>query len=88
MKPVLKITQRSLKLTKRVHVCLVYDPILFQEDRQELVKVIHQYREGYVPLIVPITLINHYAGEYKTPYLSKQAYLQPHPIALQLRNHV
>ena len=36
MKPVLKITQRSLKLTKRVHVCLVYDPILFQEDRQEL----------------------------------------------------
>jgi uncharacterized protein YbgA (DUF1722 family)/uncharacterized protein YbbK (DUF523 family) len=52
---------------------------LSADERQALVEVIHQYREGYVPLIVPITLINHYAGEYKTPYLSKQTYFQPHP---------
>lgn len=61
---------------------------LSADERQELVGVIHQYREGYVPLIVPITLINHYVREYKQPYLGKQTYLQPHPIALQLRNHV
>jgi uncharacterized protein YbgA (DUF1722 family) len=36
---------------------------------------------------VPVTLLNHYVRKYKQPYLSRQVYLNPHPIALQLRNH-
>jgi rubrerythrin len=41
-----------------------------------------------VPLIVPITLINHYVCKYDQPYLKEQYYLHPHPLELQLRNHV
>lgn len=61
---------------------------LSADEKQELLEIIHQYGEGYVPLIVPITLINHYVRKYKEPYLSKQTYLRPHPVALKLRNHV
>ena len=58
------------------------------DEKQELLEVIDQYRAGHVPLIVPVTLINHYVRKYRQPYLGGQFYLQPHPLALQLRNHV
>ncbi|MEW6376310.1 MAG: DUF523 and DUF1722 domain-containing protein [Thermodesulfobacteriota bacterium] len=61
---------------------------LSSEERQELMEVIDHYRQGYIPLIVPITLINHYARKYDQPYLKQQVYLNPHPLELQLRNHV
>ena len=43
--------------------------------------------KGSSPCIVPVTLINHYVRKYEEEYLSRQVYLNPHPIALQLRNH-
>ena len=51
-------------------------------------EIFDQYRAGYIPLIVPVTLINHYVRKYQQPYLAKQTYLNPHPVDLQLRNHV
>ena len=57
-------------------------------EKKETLELIEQYRNEYIPLIVPITLINHYVRKYKQPYLLLQTYLNPHPIALQLRNHV
>jgi uncharacterized protein YbgA (DUF1722 family)/uncharacterized protein YbbK (DUF523 family) len=56
-------------------------------ERQELSEVIDHYREGQVPLIVPITLINHFVRLSDEPYLQQQYYLHPHPLELQLRNH-
>jgi uncharacterized protein YbgA (DUF1722 family) len=32
--------------------------------------------------------MNHYIRKYKQAYMSMQTYLNPHPIALQLRSHV
>ena len=58
------------------------------DEKKEALELIEQYRNGYIPLIVPVTLINHYVRKYKQPYLLLQTYLNPHPIALQLRNHV
>ena len=46
------------------------------------------YQDGHLPLIVPVTLINHYVRKYDQPYLKDQIYLNPHPIELHLRNHV
>jgi uncharacterized protein YbgA (DUF1722 family) len=43
------------------------------------------YRQGLVPLLVPLTLINHYLRDYPNEYLSKQAYLNPYPTDLKLR---
>jgi uncharacterized protein YbgA (DUF1722 family)/uncharacterized protein YbbK (DUF523 family) len=70
------------------HLMGYFKKQLSPDEKQELLEIIQQYRSGYVPLIVPVTLINHFVRKYKQPYLSKQTYLNPHPIALQLRNHV
>jgi uncharacterized protein YbgA (DUF1722 family) len=60
--------------------------MLSRDEKQELQDVIEQYRFFYTPLIVPITLINHYVRKYDQEYLKKQYYLNPHPIELKLRN--
>jgi uncharacterized protein YbgA (DUF1722 family)/uncharacterized protein YbbK (DUF523 family) len=60
---------------------------LSAEEKRELLETIDQYRDEYVPLIVPVTLIKHYVRKYDQPYLKQQLYLNPHPIELKLRNH-
>jgi uncharacterized protein YbgA (DUF1722 family)/uncharacterized protein YbbK (DUF523 family) len=61
---------------------------LSPDEKQELIEIIELYRKEYVPLIVPVTLIKHYVRKYDQTYLKEQIYLNPHPIELQLRNHV
>lgn len=60
---------------------------LSADEKQEAQQLIELYRQGSVPLIVPITLLNHYVRKYDQPYLKQQVYLNPHPIELKLRNH-
>jgi uncharacterized protein YbgA (DUF1722 family)/uncharacterized protein YbbK (DUF523 family) len=57
-------------------------------DRQELARLIEDYRVGLVPLVVPITLLNHHVTRLGLEYLQGQHYLAPHPRELMLRNHV
>lgn len=61
---------------------------LTADEKQELLEVIDHFHRGYVPLIVPITLVRHYVRKYDQPYLKQQVYLNPHPVELALRNHV
>jgi uncharacterized protein YbgA (DUF1722 family)/uncharacterized protein YbbK (DUF523 family) len=58
------------------------------EDKQEMQHVISQYRQGIVPLVVPLTLLKHYFRQYPDPYIAQQVYLQPHPENLSLRNAI
>lgn len=57
-------------------------------EKQELLEMFRRYKEGQIPLIVPITLLNHYIRKYDEPYLKEQYYFHPHPLELKLRNHV
>ena len=57
-------------------------------DRNELVELIDRYRLGQVPLVVPVTLLNHHFRRHPDPYIARQVYLNPHPAELMLRNHV
>ncbi len=70
------------------HLMGYFKKDLSGDEKQELLEAIDHYREGYIPLIVPITLINHYVRKYNQPYLKLQYYLNPHPVELHLRNHV
>jgi uncharacterized protein YbgA (DUF1722 family)/uncharacterized protein YbbK (DUF523 family) len=70
------------------HMMGYFKKQLTPDEKQELLEVIDAYRTGTIPLIVPVTLMNHYVRKYREPYLNRQVYLNPHPIALQLRNHV
>jgi uncharacterized protein YbgA (DUF1722 family) len=62
--------------------------VLGDAARHELVGVIEDYREGLVPLVVPLTLLRHHVRHLEIGYLEGQVYLQPHPKELMLRNHV
>jgi uncharacterized protein YbgA (DUF1722 family) len=55
---------------------------------RELLGLIGDYAAGRVPLIVPITLINHHATRLDVAAVRDQVYLHPHPKELMLRNHV
>ena len=69
------------------HIMGYFKKRLSPDEKQELLEIIEQYRQEFVPLIVPVTLLNHYVRKYKQPYLAQQFYLNPHPISLKLRNH-
>jgi uncharacterized protein YbbK (DUF523 family)/uncharacterized protein YbgA (DUF1722 family) len=56
-------------------------------SRSELAELIHDYRKGVVPLVVPITLIGHHVRRHDIEYLKGQVFLEPHPKELMLRNH-
>ncbi len=58
---------------------------LTASQKAELHNTIDKYRRGLVPLMVPMTLIQHYLREYPNPYLASQVYLNPHPEDLALR---
>ncbi|KAF1054935.1 MAG: hypothetical protein GAK43_00581 [Stenotrophomonas maltophilia] len=57
-------------------------------DKRELQDIIEQYRRGIVPLVVPLTLLKHHFRLHPHPYIDRQAYLQPHPADLGLRNAI
>lgn len=84
----------SLKSTVRknynvmLHVLGYFKKDLTGDEKQELLELMDLYRNGYLPMIVPITLLNHYVRKYDEDYLKKQYFLNPHPLELQLRNHV
>jgi uncharacterized protein YbgA (DUF1722 family)/uncharacterized protein YbbK (DUF523 family) len=71
-----------------MHMMGYFKKELTSEEKQELLDLINNYREGRFPLIVPVTLIRHYVRKYDQPYLKEQVYLNPHPLELQLLNHV
>lgn len=61
---------------------------LDRSDREEMVETIGQYRQGLLPLIVPITLIRHHFRRNPDSYVLRQYYLSPHPKELMLRNRI
>jgi len=84
----------SLKTTVKKHINVLQHMMgYFKKDlsgveKQELLEVFEQYRRELIPLVVPVTLINHYVRKYDQPYLKLQIYLNPHPVELKLRTHV
>lgn len=84
----------NYKATKRKHTNVLthifghFKKELGSWEKQELLQVIEDYRNEYVPLIVPLTLIRHYVEKFDIAYIKDQLYLKPHPKELMLLNHV
>ena len=70
------------------HMMGYFKDQLSVDEKKELLEIIDLYRQGMVPPNVPITLVSHYVRKYDQPYLKDQFCLHPHPVELQLRNHV
>ncbi|MFH2035788.1 MAG: DUF523 and DUF1722 domain-containing protein [Candidatus Zixiibacteriota bacterium] len=61
---------------------------LSKPAKDDILRVLENYRTGLIPLIVPVTLIKHYVDLHNIEYIKDQVYLNPHPEELMLRNHV
>lgn len=83
----------KLKSTVKKHVNVLmhimghFKKHISGDEKQELLELIEDFKKQHVPLVVPITLINHYVRKYGESYLLDQYYLKPHPTELKLRNH-
>ncbi len=86
---------KALKLTATakknanvlIHMMGFLKKHLTHDEKEEMLEVIQQYKQELIPLIVPVTLMRHYVRKYDIAYLEQQAYLDPHPVELKLRNH-
>jgi uncharacterized protein YbgA (DUF1722 family)/uncharacterized protein YbbK (DUF523 family) len=84
----------AVEATPRKHVNVLQHIVGFFKrrlspgEKRELGDLIKDFAQGLVPLVVPITLINHYVAKFDVSYIADQVYLSPHPKELMLRNHV
>tara|TARA_R100001163_G_C5064654_1_gene202320 strand:+ start:2294 stop:3241 length:948 start_codon:yes stop_codon:yes gene_type:complete len=58
------------------------------KEKAKLAEVIEQYRNGIVPLVVPVTLLQHHFNNHPNEYISKQAFFDPYPQEMSLRNAI
>ncbi len=61
---------------------------LDSEDKAELTESIERYHRGELPLIVPITLLNHHFRRHPDPYIQRSWYMQPYPAEMSLQNRI
>ena len=69
------------------HIAGYFKRSVSDQARREIAAAIADYQRELVPLVVPVTLLGHYARVHAVDYLLGQVYLDPHPRALKLRNH-
>lgn len=70
------------------HIMGYFKKKLEADEKAELLELIQRYQLGQLPLIVPITMLNHYLRKFGSPYLEQQFFLNPHPRELMLRNNL
>jgi uncharacterized protein YbgA (DUF1722 family) len=83
-----RVATRSRNTNVLQHAAGHLKKSLDSASRTELAELIHDYRLGNVPLVVPVTLLRHHARHLDVAYLNGQTFLEPHPKELMLRNHV
>ncbi|MCG7496209.1 DUF523 and DUF1722 domain-containing protein [Vibrio sp. Of7-15] len=80
-----KRTNKKTNTNVLMHCQGYFKKMLNKQEKEELSKLILDYRAGIVPLLSPLTLINHYLNRFPNAYLTSQVFLQPYPEKLRLR---
>ena len=71
-----------------MHLMGYFKTVLSSEEKREFIELLHEYRSGLVPLVVPVTMLKHYLLRMPDSYLAEQTYFDPYPKALGLRNSI
>jgi len=61
------------------HILGYFKTELTTDEKKETIEIMENYKNGLIPLIVPVTLLNHFINKYNQEYLKEQYYLHPHP---------
>jgi uncharacterized protein YbgA (DUF1722 family) len=70
--------RKNINVLQRILRYLKED--LSPDESTEILTIIEKYAQGDVPLLVPLTLLNHYAKKFKKEYLQRQTYLSIYEI--------
>ncbi len=88
------MTALSRKVTRVRHINVMQHMLgylkkrISGEDKAEMQQIMNAYRREEIPLIVPMTMLQHYFRVYPDPYINSQVYLKPAPAGLGLRNQI
>jgi uncharacterized protein YbgA (DUF1722 family) len=88
MQTLKNVATRSSHVNVLQHIQGYLKKELAAEDKAELLELIERYRHGEIPLIVPLTLLQHHFRKTPDPYISESYYMAPYPAALQLINQL
>ena len=88
MQAMKKPASRKSHTNVLMHVMGFLKKALTPVEKHEINEILKQYRLGFIPLVVPVTLLNHYFRKVQVPYIEKQHYMNPYPVELMLRNRV
>jgi uncharacterized protein YbgA (DUF1722 family)/uncharacterized protein YbbK (DUF523 family) len=81
-----KPSTRGSNLNALQHLRGYLKNALDETEKQSLTTLLDQYRDGYIPLIVPLAMLRHLLARHPQPYANSQRYLHPYPDELGLRN--
>jgi uncharacterized protein YbgA (DUF1722 family)/uncharacterized protein YbbK (DUF523 family) len=62
-----------------LHALGYFSKVISPAEKRFLLDSLEQYREGSVPLSVPLNLLRSYAVRFEEEYLKNQAYFEPYP---------
>ncbi len=88
MKALAVKTTVSKQVNVLQHMLGYFKTRLSAQEKSELAGAIDEYRRELTPLLVPLTLIKHYAQVFEVSYLLDQVYLNHDPKELMLKHHV
>ena len=88
MQTLKKVATRSSHVNVLQHIQGYLKKELSADDKAELCELIERYRQGEIPLIVPLTLLRHHFRKTPDTYIDESYYMSPYPQALQLINQL
>lgn len=87
--PLLKnVASRGSHVNVLQHIQGYLKKELDNDDKAELCEIIERYRQGELPLIVPLTLLKHHFRKAPDPYIEDSYYMSPYPQELKLTNQL
>jgi uncharacterized protein YbgA (DUF1722 family)/uncharacterized protein YbbK (DUF523 family) len=83
-----KVPERKNHVNVLQHIQGYLKKELEANDKAELCEIIERYRQGEIPLIVPITLLKHHFRKNPDSYIEESYYMSPYPSELRLINEL
>lgn len=88
MQVLTKRANRKSHTNAMMHVIGYVKTAINSDEKQHFLTLVEQYRQGMVPLIVPMAQLRNLIDMYGNDYIKQQTYLRPYPDQLGLRNHI
>lgn len=83
-----RLASRKSHTNVLLHLLGYIKQTVASQDRQKILRLVEEYRQGLVPLVAPVSLLRHFLDSHGSDYVRQQAYLRPYPEQLGLRNQI